>query len=152
MTKHSQPFELSLAAINISTHGRSAFFVPLSPARAETPSATNPHPIMKVAVDFHDSARHSTNASKAQTNCFIDHDYERLTRFWPERNPVELAIYLLPTSYIFRPGHRIRVNVTGADGQHGGTPALNPAPTVSVHRNSKYVSSITLPIIPPDAV
>ncbi|MDO8671327.1 MAG: CocE/NonD family hydrolase, partial [Dehalococcoidia bacterium] len=67
----------------------------------------------------------------------------------PGGQAVEVAIDLLPTSYIFRAGHRIRVTITGADEDTGGTPVIVPAPTVSVYRNSINASSITLPIIPP---
>jgi len=61
--------------------------------------------------------------------------------------PVELAIVLQPTSNIFEAGHRIRVTITGADRDKFFTPELSEAPTVTVYRNARHSSRITLPII-----
>ncbi len=63
----------------------------------------------------------------------------------PDR-PVELVFDLLPTSVYFRPGHRIRLTVTGAD--RDNFPAPRRAPTVAIHRSPRYPSSIELPVIP----
>ncbi len=62
--------------------------------------------------------------------------------------PVELAIVLQPTSNIFEAGHRIRVTITGADWDKFFTPRLPEAPTVTVYRNGRHASRITLPFIP----
>ncbi|MGA9773065.1 MAG: CocE/NonD family hydrolase [Blastocatellia bacterium] len=62
--------------------------------------------------------------------------------------PAELDIDLLPTSYRFSKGHRIRLTITGADKDNAQTPALVPSPKVSVYRSLRYPSSITLPIVP----
>ena len=62
--------------------------------------------------------------------------------------PVELVFDLLPTSYVFDVGHRIRVTITCADKDNALTPELNPPPTVHLYRDADHVSYIVLPIIP----
>ena len=51
--------------------------------------------------------------------------------------PVELVFDLLPTSYVFEAGHRIRVTITGADKDTALTPQLDPPPTVTLYRDSR---------------
>jgi uncharacterized protein len=62
--------------------------------------------------------------------------------------PVELVFDLLPTSYIFGAGHRLRITITGADIDNYSTPVLDPPPTVSVYRDAEHASYIELPVIP----
>jgi putative CocE/NonD family hydrolase len=62
--------------------------------------------------------------------------------------PVELVFDLLPTSYIFEAGHRIRVTITCADKDNALTPQLDPLPTVHLYRDADHASYIVLPIIP----
>ena len=62
--------------------------------------------------------------------------------------PVELVFDLLPTSYVFEAGHRIRVTITGADKDNGLTPQLDPPPTITLYRDSDHASYLELPIIP----
>ena len=62
--------------------------------------------------------------------------------------PVELVFDLLPTSYVFDAGHRIRVTITGADKDNALTPQLDPPPTVQLYREADHASYIVLPIIP----
>jgi uncharacterized protein len=62
--------------------------------------------------------------------------------------PVELVFDLLPTSYIFEAGHRIRVTITGADKDNALTPQLEPPPTIHLYRGAEHASYIVLPIIP----
>jgi putative CocE/NonD family hydrolase len=62
--------------------------------------------------------------------------------------PVELVFDLIPTSYIFGVGHRIRVTITCADKDTALTPQLNPPPTVHIYRDADHASYIVLPIIP----
>jgi putative CocE/NonD family hydrolase len=65
--------------------------------------------------------------------------------------PAELAFDFIPTSYIFKAGHRIRVAIINAGG-----PAFQPLPgrdtarppTISIWRSATHPSSITLPVIP----
>lgn len=58
----------------------------------------------------------------------------------------ELTFDLLPTSYLFRPGHRIRVAIAGADADHFAILPGGP-PTVCVHRSRLHASHIDLPVI-----
>ena len=62
--------------------------------------------------------------------------------------PVELVFDLIPTSYIFAAGHRIRVTITCADKDTALTPQLDPPPTVHLYRDADHASCIVLPIIP----
>ena len=62
--------------------------------------------------------------------------------------PVELVFDLLPTSYVFEAGHRIRITITCADKDNYLTPQLDPPPTVQLYREADHASYIELPIIP----
>jgi hypothetical protein len=62
--------------------------------------------------------------------------------------PVELVFDLHPISSVFHAGNRIRVTLTCADSDNALTPRLSPVPTISIHRNARYASYITLPVIP----
>jgi predicted acyl esterase len=61
--------------------------------------------------------------------------------------PAELRFDLLPTSKLFRAGHRIRLTITGADYGNFATPVQLPAPRITLHRSSARVSSIGLPLV-----
>ena len=61
--------------------------------------------------------------------------------------PFELTFSLLPTSYQFHAGSRIRITVAFADAGNFGTPVLNPAPTVDLLRDATHPSYIEIPII-----
>lgn len=74
-------------------------------------------------------------------------------------NVVQLTVDLLPTSWVFKEGHSIRVSIAGADWPTFEilpelSPTNNPddpnniTPLITVHRNKSYPSRITLPIIP----
>ena len=67
----------------------------------------------------------------------------------PAGEPVELVFDLMPTSYIFRAGNRIRITITCADTDNLETPAINPAPKVKVLREMNHPSFIQLPTIQP---
>ncbi len=58
--------------------------------------------------------------------------------------PTLLTFDVLPISIVFAAGHRIRVVINFADTQ---TPAVRPAPTVTVYRDATHPSFITLPIV-----
>jgi putative CocE/NonD family hydrolase len=72
-------------------------------------------------------------------------------------NIVELALDLMPTSWLFRAGHRIRISIAGAD---LGNFQLNPTAcpqdepsscsetTLEIHRGPARASRIELPVIP----
>ncbi len=57
-----------------------------------------------------------------------------------------LSFALLPTSYQFKQGHRIRLSIAGADKDHF---ALLPGenPTFTIHRSQPYPSQLELPVI-----
>ena len=58
----------------------------------------------------------------------------------------ELVFELLPTSYLFKKGHRIRVCLAGADKDH--FPLLSGDDTVlTYYRNSQFPSRVELPIV-----
>lgn len=60
---------------------------------------------------------------------------------------VELTFDLLPTSYLFRAGHRIRVAVACADRDHFAL--IPPAPpTITVYREARRASHVVLPMVP----
>lgn len=74
-------------------------------------------------------------------------------------NVVQLTIDLLPTSWVFKEGHSIRVSIAGADWptfeilpklSQTNDPADpdNIIPDVTIYRNQDYPSSIVLPVIP----
>ena len=57
-----------------------------------------------------------------------------------------LTFDLLPTSYLFKKGHRIRVAISGADRDYFAQ-LPGPPPTLNVFRNSTHPSHLLLPII-----
>jgi len=59
----------------------------------------------------------------------------------------ELVIELHPTAKLFNEGNRIRVTITCADKDTFDTPILDPAPEISLLRDTTHLSRITLPII-----
>jgi uncharacterized protein len=70
---------------------------------------------------------------------------------------INLRFDLLPTSWVFRKGHRIRVTIAGADyPDFELNPALSPSndpakaleTVISLHRSDRYPSRIELPVIP----
>ena len=58
----------------------------------------------------------------------------------------KLSFDLLPTSYQFKQGHRIRLSITGADKDHF---ALLPGenPTFTIYRSKQYSSQLDLPVV-----
>jgi hypothetical protein len=60
--------------------------------------------------------------------------------------PSEVVFEMLPLSYIFKAGHRIRLTLFFADSASPATPAA--APRVTIIRSPTMPSSVTLPIIP----
>jgi uncharacterized protein len=65
----------------------------------------------------------------------------------PAGEPVELVFDLLPISYLFRTGKRIRITVTCADADNFETPALDPAPKIRLLRDTAHASFVEFPII-----
>ena len=58
----------------------------------------------------------------------------------------ELVFDLLPISYLFRRGHRIRVAVAGADRDHF-EPVPEDPPLIHVFRDAAHPSHVTLPVV-----
>ncbi|MCA9773875.1 MAG: CocE/NonD family hydrolase, partial [Myxococcales bacterium] len=61
--------------------------------------------------------------------------------------PAELRFDLLPISYRFFRGHRIRVALAGADADHFA-PVPDGARVLTIHRSAALPSSIELPVMP----
>jgi len=59
---------------------------------------------------------------------------------------VELVFDLLPTSYLFRRGHSVRLALAGADRDHFAT--FPGTPTLQVYRSRQHASHIELPVMP----
>lgn len=66
----------------------------------------------------------------------------------PAGDPVELVFDLLPISYQFRAGNRMRISITCADADNFETPTLNPQPKIRLLRNSAHASFVEFSIIP----
>ena len=60
--------------------------------------------------------------------------------------PVELEFDLMPLSYLFKAGHRIRVTLQFADAR--ATARFEPAPEVTVFHGGDMPSRIVLPVVP----
>jgi putative CocE/NonD family hydrolase len=73
--------------------------------------------------------------------------YAEDIRSLPENKPVKLVFDLIPTSWIFKPGKRIRVTITCADNGNTFTPQFTPAPVVTVFRSLVRASHIQLPVM-----
>jgi putative CocE/NonD family hydrolase len=66
----------------------------------------------------------------------------------PAGEPVELVFSLLPTSYRFHKGGRIRITVAFADADNFETPVINPAPKLQLLRDVNHPSLVQLPVAP----
>ncbi|MEW6439756.1 MAG: CocE/NonD family hydrolase [bacterium] len=71
--------------------------------------------------------------------------------------PLNLRFDLVPVSWLFKEGHRIRIAIAGSDYPNfelnpglapNGDPAELPETTITVHRTAAYPSRIELPVIP----
>jgi putative CocE/NonD family hydrolase len=58
----------------------------------------------------------------------------------------ELAFDLIPTSYLFKKNHSIRIAVAGADPDHF-TPLSGAPPLLTFYRNARYPSCLELPVM-----
>jgi len=65
----------------------------------------------------------------------------------PAGQPVELVFSLLPTSYRFPKGSRIRITVAFADADNFETPVASPAPKLHLLRDKSHPSFVQLPIV-----
>lgn len=60
----------------------------------------------------------------------------------------EVVFALLPTSVLFRAGHRIRIAIGGADADTFARVPSQGTPVYTVERGPEYASHVTLPVIP----
>jgi putative CocE/NonD family hydrolase len=60
----------------------------------------------------------------------------------------ELVFDLLPTSYLFRKGHSIRIALAGADRDHFALIPSEGPPTWTVLRDAGHPSHVALPVVP----
>jgi uncharacterized protein len=65
----------------------------------------------------------------------------------PGGEPFEMVFSLLPSSYQFHAGSRIRITVAFADSGNFDTPVLDPAPSLQLLRDSIHPSYIELPFV-----
>jgi putative CocE/NonD family hydrolase len=65
----------------------------------------------------------------------------------PPGEVIELSFALLPTSYRFRAGHRIRVAISDGDAAKWVTPAQEPEPLIRIYRGTDHRSRIVLPVV-----
>jgi putative CocE/NonD family hydrolase len=61
--------------------------------------------------------------------------------------PVELVFSLLPTSYRFPKGSRIRVTVAFSDADNFETPVIDPSSTLHLLRDKNHPSFVQLPVV-----
>jgi putative CocE/NonD family hydrolase len=61
--------------------------------------------------------------------------------------PARLSFELMPTSWIFRPGHRIQITLAGADYRERGREAAGLAKRLTVYTDRAHPSSVTLPVV-----
>ena len=62
--------------------------------------------------------------------------------------PVRVRFDLLPISYIFKAGHRMRVSVAGADYRERDRETANPAPILTIYNSKEAPSEVLLPEVP----
>ena len=77
------------------------------------------------------------------THSFTRADAELMT----PGEPVELAFELLPTSYLFRRGHRIRIAIAAADSDHFSRIPDGRPPVLTVFCNKERPSRVVLPVV-----
>ena len=65
----------------------------------------------------------------------------------PRNRPVELAFELLPVSYLFRAGQRVRIAIAVADRDHFVMIPRDQPPRLTVYRDRRRPSSVRLPVM-----
>jgi putative CocE/NonD family hydrolase len=73
---------------------------------------------------------------------FLREDGEALK----EGEVAEMKFSMLPISYLFKKGHRVRVAIAGADADQFRN-MTNDEPQYTIHRSFKYPSRVELPVI-----
>ncbi len=62
----------------------------------------------------------------------------------PAGEPFEMIFSLLPTSYKFPQGHRVRITIAFADADNFATPAISPAPQVGLLMDNAHMSFVEM--------
>jgi uncharacterized protein len=60
--------------------------------------------------------------------------------------PAQLVFAFLPTSYVFKAGHCIRISVAGADYRERDRTPVSPAPVVTIYNTPSNPSYVSLPV------
>jgi predicted acyl esterase len=63
--------------------------------------------------------------------------------------PAQLVFAFLPTSYVFKAGHRVRISIAGSDYRERDRTPASPAPLVTILNTPSNPSYINLPVIDP---
>jgi uncharacterized protein len=63
------------------------------------------------------------------------------------KEPFEMAFTLLPVSYQFSKGNRLRITVTFSDRDNFETPVIDPSPCVQLLRDVAHPSLVSLPVV-----
>jgi putative CocE/NonD family hydrolase len=63
--------------------------------------------------------------------------------------PAQLVFAFLPTSYVFKAGHRVRISIAGSDYRERDRTPVSPAPLVTILNTPSNPSYISLPVIDP---
>ena len=101
------------------------------------------------SYNMHGQLRASHRAVAKAPYDTMDLPWHRFTRDAAQplgETPSEVAFEMLPLSYIFKAGHRIRLTLFFADSSSPTAPAM--APRVTIVRSPTMPSSVTLPVIP----
>ncbi len=61
--------------------------------------------------------------------------------------PAHLVFSILPTSWLFKAGHRMRVTVAGADYRERVRTPVTPAPVVTILGTVEHASTVVLPVV-----
>jgi putative CocE/NonD family hydrolase len=61
--------------------------------------------------------------------------------------PARLVFAFLPTSYVFKAGHSIRISIAGADYRERDRTPVSPAPLVTIYNTASNPSYISLPVV-----
>ncbi|UCF97334.1 MAG: hypothetical protein JSV89_19495 [Spirochaetaceae bacterium] len=93
-------------------------------------------------------ASHRTQSPAPYDKLGLPHHSHRESDLEPIRagEPFEMVFDLLPTSYLFRAGNRIRIAIAFADSDNFDTPVLDPPPTVKLMRSLRQPTYVELPV------
>jgi len=90
--------------------------------------------------------RKETKPERKQSWSWPFHSFARAdAQPMPKDKPERLRFALLPTSWLFRRGSRIRVSIAGADADHYAQVPHGRPPRLSFRRGGAMASTITLP-------